>query len=133
MTPPTDAAQAPLRVLVVDADDRIRESLARLLPIGGRCLVVATAGEPDSALDLAGSIVPDVVVVDSRLPEIGADGTFIKRLRGVAPDVRIVVLNWSESADPHDGLPGADVYIRKTFRAHELIDAVVSAASKPVA
>ena len=117
----------------MDADDRIRESLARLLPIGGRCLVVATAGQPDSALDLAASMVPDVVVVDSRLPDIGADGTFIERLRAVAPDVRIVVLNWSASADSPVGLPGADVYIRKTFRTHELIDAVVSAASKTVA
>jgi DNA-binding NarL/FixJ family response regulator len=133
MTPPSNAAQAPLRVLVVDADDRIRESLARLLPIGGRCLVVATAGQPETALELAGSMGPDVVVVDSRLPEIGADRTFIERLRVVAPDVRIVVLNWSDSAESQVGLPGADVYIRKTFRAHELIDAVVSAASKTVA
>ena len=54
MTQPT-AAPAPVRVLVVDADDRIRESLARLLPIGGRCLVVATAGQLDGALDLAES------------------------------------------------------------------------------
>ncbi len=133
MTQPTTAAPAPLRVLVVDSDDRIRESLARLLPIGGRCVVVATAGQPDSALDLAGSMMPDVVVVDSRLPEIDADRTFIERLRAVAPDVRIVVLNWSDSAELQVGLPGADVYIRKTFRAHELIDAVVSAASKTVA
>jgi two-component system, OmpR family, response regulator len=133
MTPPSNAAQAPLRVLVVDADDRIRESLARLLPIGGRCLVVATAGQPETALELAGSMGPDVVVVDSRLLEIGADRTFIERLRVVAPDVRIVVLNWSDSAESQVGLPGADVYIRKTFRAHELIDAVVSAAHKTVA
>jgi DNA-binding NarL/FixJ family response regulator len=133
MTQPTNAAPAPLRVLVVDADDRIRESLARLLPIGGRCLVVATAGQPETALELAGSMGPDVVVVDSRLPEIGADRTFIERLRVVAPDVRIVVLNWSDSAESQVGLPGADVYIRKTFRAHELIDAVVSAAHKTVA
>jgi DNA-binding NarL/FixJ family response regulator len=133
MSPRTNATQAPHRVLVVDADDRIRESLARLLPIGGRCLVVATAGQPESALDLAGSMEPDVVVVDSRLPEIGADRTFIERLRAVAPDVRIVVLNWSDSAESQVRLPGADVYIRKTFRAHELIDAVVSAASKSVA
>jgi DNA-binding NarL/FixJ family response regulator len=133
MTQPTDATMAPLRVLVVDADDRIRESLARLLRIGGRCLVVATAGQPDEALDLAESISPDVVVVDSRLPEAGADRTFIERLRAVAPDARTVVLNWSDGAESQAGLPGADVYIRKTFRPHELIDAVVNAANRTVA
>jgi response regulator NasT len=133
MTQPTDATKAPLRVLVVDADDRIRESLARLLRIGGRCLVVATAGQPDEALDLAESISPDVVVVDSRLPEAGADRTFIERLRAVAPDARTVVLNWSDAAESQAGLAGADVYIRKTFRPHELIDAVVNAANRTVA
>ena len=34
----------PLRVLVVDADDRVRESLTGLLAISGQCLVVASAG-----------------------------------------------------------------------------------------
>ena len=133
MTPSNHAESAPLRVLVVDADDRIRESLARLLRIGGRCLVVATAGQAGDALDLAESIAPDVVVVDSRLPDVGADRTFIERLRAVAPDIRIVVLNWSDPAESQVGLPGADVYIRKTFRPHELIDAVINAANRTVA
>jgi DNA-binding NarL/FixJ family response regulator len=130
MSIPTKAASAPLRVLVVDADDRIRESLARLLTIGGRCVVVATAGQPEGALELAESIAPDVAVVDSRLQEAGADRAFLERLRAVTPDVRIVVLNWSDSAGSQVGLPGADVYIRKTFRPHELIDAVVNAAGR---
>ena len=43
----------PLRVLVVDADDRVRESLTGLLAIGGRVVVVGGAGLPGPALDLA--------------------------------------------------------------------------------
>jgi DNA-binding response OmpR family regulator len=128
MTDPSIAAPAPLRVLVVDPDDRIRESLARLLPIGGRCLVVGSAGEPGSALDLAVAMSPDVVMLDSRLSELDAGQSLISRLRRAHPAVRIVVLNWSESTDPVAGLEGADAYIRKTFRPHELIDAVVNAA-----
>jgi DNA-binding NarL/FixJ family response regulator len=132
MSSPANAASTPLRVLVVDADDRIRESLARLLTIGGRCVVVATAGQPDGALELAQSMQPDVAVVDSRLQEVGADRAFIERIRAVTPDVRIVVLNWSDSAGSQVSLPGADIYIRKTFRPHELIDAVVNAAARTV-
>jgi len=132
MSSPANAASTPLRVLVVDADDRIRESLARLLTIGGRCVVVATAGQPDGALELAASMRPDVAVVDSRLQEVGADRAFIERIRAVTPDVRIVVLNWSDSAGSQVSLPGADIYIRKTFRPHELIDAVVNAAARTV-
>ena len=133
MTQPTDAAQAPLRVLVVDSDDRIRESLSRLLPIGGRCLVVGSAGQPDLALDLAASMSPDVVVVDSRIPDVATDRGFVERIRAAAPGVRILVLNWSDATGSWSGLPGADVYIRKTFRPQELIDAVVNAARGTVA
>jgi two-component system NarL family response regulator len=133
MPEPTDAALGPLRVLVVDSDDRIRESLSRLLPIGGRCVVVGSAGQPAAALELAASMVPDVVVVDSRIPDLEADEGFIHRLRSVAPHVRIVVLNWSDAEATRIGLAGADVYTRKTFRPQELIDVVVNAARKPVA
>jgi DNA-binding NarL/FixJ family response regulator len=130
MTEPTNAATAPLRVLVVDADDQIRESLARLLPIGGRCLVVGSAGQPDRALELASSMSPEVVVVDSRTPGLTTDWNFVDCLRSVSPDVRIVVLTWSDTDRSEAALPGADLYIRKTFRPQELIDAVVSAARR---
>ena len=120
-------------MLVVDSDDRIRESLAGLLPIGGRCVVVGTAGQPDGALDLAGiDRLPDVVVVDSRLPEIGADRAFIERLRAVAPDVRIVVLNWSDSAGSQAACPAPTPTSARPSEPHELIDAVVSAAGRIV-
>ena len=121
MTDPA-AAPAPCRVLLVDPDDRVRESLAGLLRIGQKCLVIGTAGTADGAVLLAAETAPDVVVVDPRLP--GSDGVnLIARLRAVAPETRVLVLNWSETADL---TTGADAYARKTFRPHELIDAVVS-------
>ena len=67
MTDPAAERPIPLRVLVVDPDDRIRESITRLLPIGGRCLVVGSAGGTDDAVALAATLVPDVAVIDSRL------------------------------------------------------------------
>ena len=116
------AAQAPLRVLLVDPDECVRESLAGLLGIGQRCLVIGSAGTADGAVLLAAETAPDVVVVDPRLP--GTDGNaLIARLRAVAPGTRVLVLNWSDTADLTSG---ADAYVRKTFRPHELIDAVVA-------
>jgi DNA-binding NarL/FixJ family response regulator len=124
MTDPA-AAPAPLRVLLVDPDDRVRESLAGLLRIGRRCEVVGTAGTAELAIELASAHRPDVVVVDPRLPEI--DGAaLIARLRAVAPDTRVLVLNYSATADVSTG---ADGYARKTFRPHELIDAVIAATA----
>jgi DNA-binding NarL/FixJ family response regulator len=125
-TPP-----APCRVLVVDPDERIRESLSRLIRIGGRCLVVGTTGDAAEAITLSQTIAPDVVMVDERLTADGDDGRLLDGIRAAAPGCRIVVLNWSDATDPADATARADAYIRKTFRPHELIDAVLSAARPP--
>lgn len=123
----TDSATdpTPLRVLLVDPDECVRESLAGLLRIGRRCVVVGDAGNHDEAVRLAADSSPDVVVIDPRLPGGEDAATFIARLRAVAPGTRVLVLNWSETADLSSG---ADAYVRKTFRPHELIGAVVAAA-----
>ena len=133
MTQLDSTQPAPCRVLVVDPDDRIRESLSRLIRIGGRCLVVGATGDPDEAISLTGTISPDVVMVDYRLTVEGADGRIVEELRTAAPGARIIVLNWSDSAGPSDTTTRADAYIRKTFRPHELIDAVINAARTTVA
>jgi DNA-binding NarL/FixJ family response regulator len=133
MTEPAAAGPIPLRVLVVDPDDRIRESITRLLPIGGRCAVVGNAGRTSEAIQLAATLVPDVAVIDSRLPDDECVEGFIASLRAIAPGIRILVLNWSGATGSAASLVGADAYITKTFRPHELIDAVVSAASVPAA
>ena len=123
------AAPAPLRVLLVDPDECVRESLAGLLGIGQRCMVIGSAGTADGAVNLAAETAPDVVVVDPRLP--GIDGAaLIARFRAVAPGSRVLVLNWSETADLTSG---ADSYVRKTFRPHELIDAVIATTRRSLA
>jgi DNA-binding NarL/FixJ family response regulator len=59
--------------------------------------------------------------------------SIIPSLREAAPGARILVLNWSGTLDGGSPADGADAYIRKTFRPHELIDAVVAAARTSVA
>ena len=133
MTDPTATGPIPLRVLVVDPDDRIRESITRLLPIGGRCAVVGSAGDTDEAVALASTLIPEVAVIDSRFADDESSAGFIGRLRSIVPGIRVLVLNWTETTEPDPNLHGADAYIRKTFRPHELIDAVISAARVPAA
>ena len=121
------AAHAPIRVLVVDADERVRESLAGLLSIGGRVAVVGTAGEPGAALELISQEAPDIVMVDPRLPDVDRGLGLIGQVRSVAPGVRILVMSWSDSLE--DGLArcGADGFVRKTFRPSELFAAIQAA------
>jgi DNA-binding NarL/FixJ family response regulator len=125
-------SEPPLRVVIVDADDRTRESLMGLLSIGDRLTVVGAAGQPASALDLVATAQPDVVVVDPRLPEVDSGIAFIGRLRAVAPGVRILAMSWSDSLEHAAMTGGADGFIRKTFRPAELVAAIV-AAGRPSA
>jgi CheY-like chemotaxis protein len=123
----TQAARTPSpqpRVLVVDPDERIRESLAGLLGIGHRCVVVGSAGHPASALAQIAADLPDVVVLDPRLPDLTDGRAFVARLREIAPGIRIVVMG----ADLEQALDGVDAVIRKTYRPRELIEAICHAA-----
>jgi DNA-binding NarL/FixJ family response regulator len=118
---------APLRVLVVDADDRVRESLRGLLGIGQRLVVVGEAGGSSAALELVTEARPDVVVVDPRLPEVEGGLAFIGRLRALAPNVRVVVMGSYEGVDQGSLATVADGFVRKTFRPTELVSAVEAA------
>jgi DNA-binding NarL/FixJ family response regulator len=123
---------SPLRVLVVDSDERVRDSLAGLLCIGERCVVVGSAADSAEALAIVGSSAPDVVIVDPRIDEPDGAPAFIARLRMANPTVRIVVMSSSGDAEAGALAAGADAFIRKTFRARELIDAVLAAGRSPL-
>jgi len=128
MPEPRPRNDGPLRVLVVDADDRVRESLTGLLAIGGRCMVVASAGQPGPAFDLALDHDPDVVIVDPRLPEVDSGIAFISRIRSRLPRVRILAMSWSDTLESAVLESGANGFLRKTFRPSELVAAVVAAS-----
>ena len=133
MSEPGPVADGPLRVLVVDADDRVRESLAGLLAIGGKVIVVGTAGQPGPALTLALETHPDVVILDPRLPEVDDGIAFMGGLRAIVPGVRILAMSWSETLEDAALRGAADGFVRKTFRPSELIAAIVMAAHAPAA
>jgi two-component system response regulator DevR len=127
------APGGPLRVLVVDADDRVRESLSGLLAIGDQVTVVGSAGQAGPALDLVVDHQPDVVIVDPRLPEVDGGIAFIARLRALHPGTQILAMGWSDTLESAVRDCGADGFLRKTFRPTELVAAVVAAGRRPTA
>ncbi|GAA1865277.1 response regulator transcription factor [Actinomadura bangladeshensis] len=56
---------APLRVLVVNADPRLRADVVSLLDAGDELQVVADTPDPQTALALAGRLRPDIVLLDA--------------------------------------------------------------------
>ncbi len=89
-----------LRLLIVDADRRVRSSLAGLLDLAELVEVVGSVGHARAALDACEERRPDAVVVDPRLPELPDGIAFIRGLRADRPEVRVVVVAWSPGLAP---------------------------------
>jgi two-component system, OmpR family, response regulator MprA len=112
------------RVLVVDDDRAVRDSLRRSLEFNGYDVQMAV----DGAEALAGlntlwsGAGPDVVVMDVMMPRL--DGLETTRaLRSAGNDVPIIVLTARDAVgDRVDGLDaGADDYLTKPFALQELL------------
>lgn len=127
--PTSDDRLASIRLLVVDPDDRVRESLERLVCIGGRIQVAGSAADPGAAIDLAIAARPDVAMLDPRLPDVDDGLDLIRRLRAVVPQIRILVCCDPGSLTRPELADAADATIRKTYRCGDLVAAVTAAAS----
>ncbi|WP_230486907.1 response regulator transcription factor [Nocardioides anomalus] len=117
------AAPTKHRVLVVDDDKAVRESLRRSLEFNG--YDVATASDGAEALaGLAGGAgsAPDVVVMDVMMPRLDGIET-TRALRAAGNDVPILVLTARDAVgDRVEGLDaGADDYLTKPFALQELL------------
>jgi DNA-binding NarL/FixJ family response regulator len=116
-----------IRVVVVDGDDLVRETVAALLGIGDLVDVVGVAGQADPAIDLIRAARPDVVIVDPRLPELADGLAFIKTIHAVAPMARVLIVCSPEFLAREELVAGPDRCLRKTFRPDDLTAAVVAA------
>src|SRR5574341_1746121 len=96
-----------IRVLIVDADERRREALARGLEMAGGIEVVGTAADGRTACSATLAVNPDVVLMAANLPILsGEDAT--AWLSTECPSVRVVGLGPdSEGEAEGDALVGA--------------------------
>ena len=122
-----------LRILVVDADDRTRESVAGILGIRHRFDVVGTAGHVDAAIGLARAHRPQVVVLDPRLPEVSDGMALIRRIRQLDADVAILAVGWSPDLEHQALVAGADGFVRKTFKPGDLSTAITRCMDRRLA
>ncbi|MEJ2852875.1 MULTISPECIES: response regulator transcription factor [unclassified Saccharothrix] len=114
-----------VRVLVVDDQRLIRDSIASLLDIQDGIAVVGTAGDGREAVDVAVSLTPDVVLMDVRMPVM--DGIeALGELRARLPSCRVVMLTTFDDEDyvVRALRGGASGYLLKDRPARELAAAV---------
>jgi two-component system, OmpR family, response regulator MprA len=109
-----------MRILVVDDDRAVRESLRRSLQFNG--YQVETAGDGMQALESVTAARPDAMVLDVMMPRL--DGLEVcRRLRSTGDDLPILVLTARDAvSDRVSGLDaGADDYLPKPFALEELL------------
>lgn len=118
-----------IRVLIVDDHPIVRDGLRGVLDGAPGMRVVGEAGDGDEALARVGDgSGVDVVLMDLRMPRTGGLAA-IRRLREVAPSVRVLVLTTFDT--DADVLPaveaGATGYLLKDTPRQELVRAVEAA------
>jgi DNA-binding NarL/FixJ family response regulator len=129
-TPPTALTASP-RVVIVDEDRRVQQSLADLLRLTGRVNVIGQASNVRSALELVEREDPDVLIVDPHLPDLAAGAALVSSLERARPSLRIVLAGWSVTPEQPELLSGACSYVSKNGSPEEFISAVVDACCSP--
>ncbi|KND45906.1 MULTISPECIES: response regulator [Streptomyces] len=123
----TSPATHPARVLVVDDQAVVRAGFAAIVDAEPDFVVVGEAGDGAEAVTLAGQLVPDVVLMDIRMP--GMDGlTATSLLTGPtsvhAPRV-LVLTTFDLDSYVYEALrAGASGFLLKDARPDELLTAL---------
>jgi DNA-binding NarL/FixJ family response regulator len=120
----------PVRVLIVDDDDLVRDGLSAVLSSDETIEVVDEAADGRHAIDRARFLRPDVVLMDVRMPEL--DGISATReLLAAAPEIKVVILTTFEEDDYIFGAlkAGASGFLLKRTPRADLIAAIHAVAA----
>ena len=124
-TIPAAPTTTPLRLLVVDDHEVVRQGLVALLDRRAGFEVVAQAGTVGEAVDQARRHEPDIVVMDVRLPD-GSGIEACREIRAELPGTRVIMLTSypDEEAVMSAIIAGASGYLLKQIRARDLVAAL---------
>jgi DNA-binding NarL/FixJ family response regulator len=119
----------PIRVIVVDDQELFRRGLIMLLSVEDGIDVVGEASDGVAATELAASAVPDVVLMDVRMPKRSGIEACIT-IKDAAPSAKILMLTVSEEeADLYEAVKnGASGYLLKDASIDEVAQAVALVA-----
>ncbi|MFA0782373.1 response regulator, partial [Fervidibacter sacchari] len=108
-----------IRVLIAEDETLVRQSLAQLLNAEPDIEVVAVAADGEQALHLCRQHLPDVVLMDLKMPRMdGIEAT--KRIKQEMPNVEVCVLTiYDDDLNLFEALrAGAKGYVLKEATPH---------------
>jgi pilus assembly protein CpaE len=120
-----------IRVLVVDDIPETRDHLTKLLGFETDIDVVGSASSGREAIDMAGRIHPDVVLMDINMPDM--DGiTATEQLSATSPSAAVVMMSVQGEADylRRSMLAGAREFLVKPFSSEELTASIRQVSSR---
>jgi len=118
-----------ITVMLVDDHLLVRRGFRRLLEDEPGIAVVAEAGDGQEAVDLAGTVRPDVVVMDYALPTMNG-ATAARGILASVPGTAVLILSMHEEAACVRSCmdAGARGYLLKNAMDLELVEAVRTVA-----
>ena len=117
--------EEPIRVLVVDDQELFRRGLVMLLGLEPGMEVVGEAGDGVEGTTLAGSVAPDVVLLDVRMPKRSGIEACLA-IKETVPSAKIIMLTTSDDeGDLYEAVKsGASGYLLKDSSFEEVAQAV---------
>lgn len=119
-----------VRVIIADDNALFRLGLKRLLRDDRRLEVVADAADGKEAVEMAAAHKPDVVLMDSRMPEM--DGIeALQRIGSAQPEVKVLMLSSFENeSDVLQAMRrGAGGYVLKDALPQAIINSILAVDS----
>lgn len=119
----------PIRVLLADDHKLFRQGLRKLLEVEPDIAMVGEADTGSEAIEMAGALRPDVILMDINMPGASGPAATEAILRD-HPEMGVVVLTmFDQDEHLHAALnAGARGYLLKTASSREVIDAVRAVA-----
>jgi DNA-binding NarL/FixJ family response regulator len=121
----------PIRIVLVEDNATFRETLELLLGQRSDLDVVAAVGDGEAAADICETLLPDVVLMDYRLP--GMDGVqATQAVLSRTPSVAVVCLTGAANERERQALlaAGARACLHKDQDLNEIVAAIREAAGR---
>jgi EAL domain-containing protein (putative c-di-GMP-specific phosphodiesterase class I)/CheY-like chemotaxis protein len=118
-------SMAPITVLVAEDEPQVREVLEALIATDRGLRFVGAAEEAESAIEMAASRRPDVVLVDVRMPGGGGVRAAREIVRR-SPPTKVIAVSAFEDAETILSMlhAGARFYVSKTDPTDHILDAI---------
>ena len=123
----TPAATDRIRVLIADDHEVVRRGLRTFLEVQDDIVIVGEAADGDAAVEQAGALDPDVILLDLKMPGVdGVEALRMLRSRGSAAKVLVVTSYADLSAVVAAVQAGAAGYVYKDIDPGALANAIRS-------